>query len=117
MTDAIVTPIRPSPAKGEAPSANAVRQRRYRRKRKAVTVTRNVTARVTVTPPVTPPVAGNGVVVATTVAALSLAAVSAGFSITGMTAVFVGATVPVVAMGVALELGKLSAVAWLGRYG
>jgi hypothetical protein len=50
-------------------------------------------------------------------AALSLAAVSAGFSITGMTAVFVGASLSVMAMGVALELGKLSAVAWLGRYG
>jgi len=51
------------------------------------------------------------------VAALALAAVSAGFSITGMTSIFVGATVPVIGMGVALELGKLSAAAWLGRYG
>jgi len=51
------------------------------------------------------------------VAALGLAAVSAGFSITGMTSIFVGATLPVIGMGVALELGKLSAVAWLGRYG
>jgi hypothetical protein len=49
------------------------------------------------------------------VAALALATVSAGFSITGMTAVFVGATLPVIGMGVALELGKLSAVACLGR--
>ena len=49
-------------------------------------------------------------------AALCLATVSAGFSITGMTAVFVGATLPVIGMGVALELGKLSAVAWLGRF-
>jgi hypothetical protein len=47
---------------------------------------------------------------------LCTATVSAGFSITGMTAVFVGATIPVVGMGVAFELGKLSAVAWLGRY-
>jgi hypothetical protein len=46
---------------------------------------------------------------------LALATVSAGFSITGMTAVFVGATLPVIGMGVALELGKLSAVACLGR--
>src|SRR5262249_25062388 len=58
---------------------------------------------------------GRGVTLATTVAALALATVSAGFSITGMTAVFVGAFWPVVAMGAALELGKLSAVAWLGR--
>jgi hypothetical protein len=56
--------------------------------------------------------------VATTVAAFSLATVSAGFSITGMTSVFVGAFWPVVGMGAVLELGKLSAVACLGpRYG
>jgi hypothetical protein len=58
---------------------------------------------------------GRGVTIATTMAALALATVSAGFSITGMTAVFVGATLPVIGMGVALELGKLSAVACLGR--
>jgi hypothetical protein len=40
---------------------------------------------------------------------------AAWFSIKGMTAVFVGATLPVIGMGVALELGKLSAVACLGR--
>jgi hypothetical protein len=37
------------------------------------------------------------------VAALALAAVSAGFSITGMAAVFVGATLPVIGMGAALD--------------
>jgi hypothetical protein len=42
--------------------------------------------------------------------------VSGGFSITGMTSIFVGATLPVIGMGIALELGKLSAVAWLGRH-
>jgi hypothetical protein len=51
-----------------------------------------------------------------TVAALGLATVSAGFSITGLTNIFVGAFWPVVAMGIALEVGKLSAVAWLGRH-
>jgi len=51
------------------------------------------------------------------VAALALATVSAGFSITGMTSIFVGSFWPVIGMGVALELGKLSAVAWLGRAG
>src|SRR5262249_12434939 len=60
---------------------------------------------------------GRGVTVATVVAALALATVSAGFSITGMTAVFVGATLPVIGMGVAPELGKPSAVPRLGRYG
>jgi hypothetical protein len=57
----------------------------------------------------------NGVTGITLVAALSLAAVSAGFSITGMTSIFVGAFWPVIGMGVALEAGKLSAVASLGQ--
>jgi hypothetical protein len=43
-------------------------------------------------------------------------------SISGLTATFAGATAAVIGMGAALELGKLSAVAWLGharghRYG
>lgn len=59
----------------------------------------------------------SSVTVITLIAALSLATVSAGFSITGMTSIFVGAFWPVIGMGVALELGKLSAVAWLGRAG
>jgi hypothetical protein len=58
----------------------------------------------------------SAVTVCTMVAALSLATVSAGFSITGMTAIFVGAYWPIIGMGVALEAGKLSAVAWLGRH-
>src|SRR5262249_16444319 len=58
---------------------------------------------------------GRGIVIATTAAALCLATVSAGFSITGMTSIFVGALWPVIGMGVALELGKLSAVACIGR--
>jgi hypothetical protein len=48
-------------------------------------------------------------------AALALATVSGGFSITGMTSIFVGAYWPVIGMGVALEVGKMSAVAWLGH--
>jgi hypothetical protein len=59
----------------------------------------------------------SSIVIASYVAAFGLSAVSAGFSITGMTSIFVGATVPVVAMGIALELGKLSAVSWLGHHG
>jgi hypothetical protein len=55
------------------------------------------------------------VTIAALIAALSLAACSAGFSICGLTAIFAGALWPVVAMGAALELGKLSAVAWLGQ--
>jgi hypothetical protein len=53
----------------------------------------------------------DGVTISTLAAALVLAAVSGGFSIYGMTSIFVGATLPVIAMGVALEVGKLAAVA------
>jgi hypothetical protein len=49
------------------------------------------------------------------VAALSLATCSAAFSISGLTAIFAGATVAVVSLGIAFEIGKLSAVAWLGQ--
>jgi hypothetical protein len=51
----------------------------------------------------------------TFLAALSLASCSAYFSITGLTAIFAGASTAVMAMGVAFELGKLTAVATIGR--
>jgi hypothetical protein len=51
----------------------------------------------------------------TPIAAMCLASVSGAFSVTGMTSIFVGAYWPVVGMGAALEIGKLSAVAWLGH--
>jgi hypothetical protein len=110
MTDTTnVTALRPAVKDKTA----AERSRRYRRKRK--TKVREVPAPFPA--PVTPVTRhdSRGVTVCATVAALALATVSAGFSITGMTAVFVGATLPVIGMGVALELGKLSAVACLGR--
>jgi hypothetical protein len=44
-----------------------------------------------------------------------VAAVSGGFSIYGMTSIFTGALYSVIGMGAALEVGKLSAVAWLGH--
>src|SRR5258708_22184851 len=56
---------------------------------------------------------GRGIRFATLTAAMALATVSGGFSITGMTSIFVGAYWPVVGMGVALEIGKLCAVAAL----
>src|SRR5215468_10341559 len=116
VTEANITTLRPSPAKGEAPSRNALRQRRHRaKKRKASPVTRNAITPAVATPSPQAGEGGRGVTVATVVAALALATVSAGFSITGMTAVFVGATLPVIGMGVALELGKLSAVTCIGR--
>lgn len=56
------------------------------------------------------------VTLSATASALALATVSAGFSITGMTSIFIGSFWPVIAMGVALEAGKLSAVSWLARH-
>jgi hypothetical protein len=53
----------------------------------------------------------------TLLAALALAPVSARFSIYGFTSIFVGAFWSVIGMGVALELGKLRAVTWIGRNG
>jgi hypothetical protein len=56
-----------------------------------------------------------GITFFTLAAALALATVSAYFSITGLTSIFVGAFGSVIGMGIALEIGKLSAVAWLGH--
>ena len=50
---------------------------------------------------------------ATLSAALALTGVSAAFSIDGLTTIFAGAFWPVIAMGMALEVGKLVATAWL----
>jgi hypothetical protein len=131
MTDNIAT-LRP---KAKDPTG-AQRQARFRRKRKSVVTARAISgapaAAVTVpaaivhpSPPpqkgrvkditVVPRNGGAGITACTLVAALALATVSGGFSIYGMTSIFVGATVPVIGMGAALELGKLSAVAWLGH--
>ncbi|HEY6259919.1 MAG TPA: hypothetical protein VIY51_29425 [Xanthobacteraceae bacterium] len=57
------------------------------------------------------------VTAATLVAALALATCSATFSISGLTSIFVGAFWAIIGLGIAFELGKLSAVAWLGRHG
>jgi hypothetical protein len=109
MSETNVTALRPA---AKPDRTNAERQRRFKQKRKQQRL-------AAVTEPVTQPAEakqpgrGNGIIASTIVAALALATVSAGFSITGMTAVFVGATMPVIGMGVALELGKLSAVAAL----
>jgi hypothetical protein len=123
MTDNI-TELRPK-AKD---ATGAQRQARYRKKRKPVVTVASAPPAVAHPIPTPPPQAGRdiapvtaprnggaGITLATLTAALALATVSAGFSITGMTAIFVGALYPVVGMGVALELGKLSAVAWLGH--
>jgi hypothetical protein len=128
----VVTPLRPANAK-RADNTAALRQRRSRAKRKSgPTVTPAPLGQITqrekpnennvrVTAVTTARRAGLsanrfGIVVASYVAAFGLATVSAGFSITGMTAIFVGAFWPVIAMGAALEAGKLCAVTWLGHH-
>jgi hypothetical protein len=122
MTDNI-TELRPK-AKD---ATGAQRQARYRKKRKPVVTVPAISAKPAVAHPMAPPLltgrdiptvtaprnGGAGITLATLTAALALATVSAGFSITGMTSIFVGAYWPVIGMGVALEVGKLSAVAAL----
>src|SRR5260370_10005697 len=122
MTDTTkVTKRRTSPAKGEVARPKdrtaAERSRRYRKRKRAVhAVTPAIKVPPTVT--VTPARHRAPVVTAVTlVAALALATVSAGFSITGMTSIFFGTFWPVLGMGVAFEAGKLSAVAWLRQHG
>jgi hypothetical protein len=118
MTDNI-TALRPKPKD----ATNAQHQAQYHKKRNngaahQCTATRPVTVPAISAAPVTiaPPVERDrGVTACTLLAALALATVSGGFSITGMTSIFTGALYPVIGMGVALEVGKLSAVAWLGH--
>ena len=45
--------------------------------------------------------------------AISISVIAAGYSIAGLTALFAGAVVPSIAMGSALEVGKLVAASWL----
>jgi hypothetical protein len=49
-------------------------------------------------------------------AALSISGVSAFYSISGLTAIFPGAIIPVIALGIVLEIGKLSGIAFLHKY-
>lgn len=48
--------------------------------------------------------------------ALSISAVAMYYSIYGLTAIFAAAVMPIIIMGVALEVGKLAAVVWLHKY-
>jgi hypothetical protein len=127
MTDTNVTPFRPGPK--DPTAALRARRARQKKRKEAPPLAPSMSGKLEIpraesdnenNANVTPVTVRHGektVTVSVTVAALALAVMSAGFSITGMTAVFVGATVPVIGMGIALELGKLSAVAWLGRSG
>ena len=45
--------------------------------------------------------------------AISISVIAAGYSIVGLATLFAGAVVPIIAMGSALEVGKLVAASWL----
>src|SRR5260370_36299478 len=126
MTDNI-TELRPKPKD----PTGAQRQARYRKKRNGIVTVPAISASsATIAHPIPtpPPLAGRdvapvtaprnggtGITGATLTAALSLATVSGGFSIYGMSSIFTGALYPVVGRGVGRELGNLSARPWLGH--
>ena len=49
----------------------------------------------------------------TFISALSISIIAAGYSIMGLATLFAGAVIPIIAMGSALEVGKLVAASWL----
>jgi len=49
----------------------------------------------------------------TFVSAISISIIAAGYSIIGLATLFAGAVIPIIAMGSALEVGKLVAASWL----
>jgi len=49
----------------------------------------------------------------TFLSAISISVIAAGYSIIGLATLFAGATLPIIAMGSALEVGKLVAASWL----
>ena len=49
----------------------------------------------------------------TFLSAISISIIAAGYSIVGLATLFAGAAVPIIAMGSALEIGKLVAASWL----
>ncbi len=49
----------------------------------------------------------------TFISAISISVIAAGYSIVGLSTLFAGAVVPIIAMGSALEVGKLVAASWL----
>jgi hypothetical protein len=121
VDDTKVTPLRLA-QRVERPSANALRQRKFRKKQKRQSVTPSVTPLPTVTPstvtlvptaaPVTP---SAGIDVAAYVAAIALASVAALFSVRGMVQLFPGTPLLIITMACAMEAAKLVAVGWLAR--
>ena len=51
----------------------------------------------------------------TFLSAISISVIAAGYSIIGLATLFAGAAVPIIAMGTALEVGKLVAASWVYR--
>ena len=49
----------------------------------------------------------------TFLSAISISVIAAGYSIIGLSTLFAGAVIPIIAMGSALEVGKLVAASWL----
>jgi len=52
-------------------------------------------------------------IILTFLSAISISIIAAGYSIIGLATLFAGAVVPIIAMGTALEAGKLVAASWL----
>jgi len=52
----------------------------------------------------------------TFLSALTISAVAIYYSVAGLAAIFVAATIPIIIMGVSLEIGKLVTAVWLHRY-
>ena len=52
-------------------------------------------------------------IILTFLSAISISVIAAGYSILGLATLFSGAVVPIIAMGSALEVGKLVAASWL----
>jgi hypothetical protein len=53
---------------------------------------------------------------ATLLVALTLSSIAAWYSIIGLTAIFAGAVIPIIIMGGALELAKITTTVWLRKY-
>jgi len=52
-------------------------------------------------------------IIITFLSAISISVIAAGYSIIGLSTLFAGAVIPIIAMGSALEVGKLVAASWL----
>lgn len=50
------------------------------------------------------------------IVAISISIVAAYYSIAGLTAIFAAAVIPIVIMGIVLEVGKITATIWLHKY-